>query len=43
VDFAAKHKEASFKNVPDLLAVTKEQGNEHLMTGVQIYIDLLTS
>lgn len=30
-----------FEHVPDLLAVTKEQGNEHLIKAVDLYLELL--
>lgn len=41
--FVSKFKESCFKNVDHLLAITKEQGNEHLMTGVMHYMDMLNS
>ena len=41
--FLAKFKAAAYKNTEALLAVTKEQGNEHLAAGVGHYMDLLNS
>lgn len=41
VDFAAKFKEAAFKNVAALEEVTKQKGNEHLTSGINHYLELL--
>lgn len=41
--FLQKYKDTCFKNVPALLAATKEHGNEQLAAGVQLYMDMLNS
>jgi hypothetical protein len=38
-----KFKDSCFKNVPALMAATKEHGNEQLAAGVQLYMDMLNS
>lgn len=41
VDLVALFKESCFKNVAALEAATKEKGNEHLVTAVNHYIEML--
>ena len=41
--YLQKFKDACFNNVAALLEATKEQGNEHLLTGTKMYLDLLNS
>ena len=41
--FLQKFKDSCFKNVPALMAATKEHGNEQLAAGVQLYMDMLNS
>ena len=41
--FVPAWEDACFKNMSALLDATDEQGNEHLKSGVDLYLDLLNS